>query len=132
MQWENVSHSLMECTQSVNKTDELFVQNKLSQRGNGMWLERSEHEQRIHLEAFQCGVTFSQQEKSPRSEEFSGEFHQLFPEEVLDTCPQTFPDKRVEKNVSPTSFPEISPLLLQKSHGYYRKPAIRGAPPAQI
>lgn len=30
MQWENVSHCLMECTQSFNKTDGLFVESKLS------------------------------------------------------------------------------------------------------
>lgn len=55
---ENVSHYPVECTQSFNKTDELFVQNKLSERGHRMGLELSAYEQQIHWEAFRCRVMF--------------------------------------------------------------------------
>lgn len=123
MQWENVSHYLMECTQSFNKTEGLSVQNKLSEGNNRMWRELSVCKQQVCSEAFQCGGRFSQQGNSPGSNNFSGKFHQLFLEGVVDTFAQACSDNRRGDNVPATPFPEISPPLLQKSRGYYRKTA---------
>lgn len=72
------------------------------------------------------------QGNSPGTNNFSGKFHQLFLEGVVDTSTQACWDNGRGDNVPTTPFPEISPPRLQKSHGDHRKPAHRTASPAQI